>query len=139
MWSSAESAAPRILVVDDEEVILTLTNRALRNAGYEAVAASDGTEASDVVQHQHRPFDVFVLDVRMPHMTGDELAEQLRRIDPDCKVLYFTGFADQLFDHKSTLWANEGFIEKPASTAELLEAVSLLLYGHTHGPTPAAT
>jgi len=67
-------------------------------------------------------------------MTGDELAQHLRRIDPDCKVLYFTGFADQLFDSKETLWQNEAFIEKPAAPTALLEAVSLLLYGHTHGP-----
>ena len=67
-------------------------------------------------------------------MTGDELAQQLRRRQPDCKVLYFTGFTDQLFASKDTLWEAEAFIEKPATPTALLEAVSLLLYGHTRGP-----
>jgi DNA-binding NarL/FixJ family response regulator len=70
----------------------------------------------------------------MPNMTGDQLAQQLRRRHPDCKVLYFTGFADQLFDTKSPLWDNEAFIEKPATPTALLEAVSVLLYGHANGP-----
>jgi FixJ family two-component response regulator len=98
------------------------------------VTAADGVEGLDVDAHQPQPFDVFLLDVRMPKLTGDELAQQLRRRHPDCKVLYFTGFADQLFTSKQTLWKNEAFIEKPASPSALLEAVSMLLYGHTLGP-----
>ena len=128
------SSAPRVLVVDDEPAIRALANRTLRSAGYEVVTAADGVEGLDVDEHQPQPFDVFLLDVRMPNMTGDELAQRLRRRHPDCKVLYFTGFADQLFDTKSPLWDNESFIEKPATPTALLEAVSMLLYGHTHGP-----
>ena len=66
----------------------------------------------------------------MPGMTGDELAQRLRKSDPGLKVLYLTGFSDQLFDRKSALWADEAFLEKPATVRGLLEAVSLLLRGH---------
>jgi two-component system cell cycle sensor histidine kinase/response regulator CckA len=111
-----------------------LANRALRNAGYDVVTAADGVEGLDIDEHQPQSFDVFLLDVRMPNMTGDEVAQQLRRRHPDCKVLYFTGFADQLFDRKPVLWDNEAFIEKPAAPTALLEAVSMLLYGDTQGP-----
>jgi YesN/AraC family two-component response regulator len=98
------------------------------------MTAADAAEGLDVDEHQSESFDVFLLDVRMPNMTGDELAQLLRRRHPDCKVLYFTGFADQLFDRKPTLWDNEAFIEKPAAPTALLEAMSMLLYGDTQGP-----
>jgi two-component system cell cycle sensor histidine kinase/response regulator CckA len=75
-----------------------------------------------------------VVDVLMPHMSGDELARQLRQRDPDVKVLYFTGYSDQLFKEKITLWEHEAFVDKPLSGTGLMEAVSLLLFGHTHGP-----
>jgi CheY-like chemotaxis protein len=138
IWSGAPPAALRVLVVDDEEGIRALVNRALRTAGYDVVTASDGLDGLQVFEHE-RPFDLCLLDVKMPGLTGDELAQQVRRMDPDCKVLYFTGFSDQLFNAKSALWENEAFIEKPASPTALLEAVSLLLFGHTHGPSASPT
>jgi two-component system cell cycle sensor histidine kinase/response regulator CckA len=74
------------------------------------------------------------VDVVMPGMRGDELTRQLRRRDPDAKVLYFTGYSDQLFENRQALWEHEAFIEKPVTVNGLLEAVSLLLFGHTDGP-----
>ena len=124
---------PRVLVVDDEEGIRGFATRVLRDGGYDVVAASDGPEALRLVAEQRR-FDAFVIDVRMPQMRGDELARELRRIDPDAKVLYFTGYSDQLFKEKVTLWEHEAFIEKPVTMKGLQEAVSHLLFGHTRGP-----
>jgi hypothetical protein len=50
-------------------------------------------------------------------------------VDPDAKILYFTGFSDRLFSEKSMLGAHEAFVEKPLTMRGLLEAVSLLLFG----------
>ena len=91
---------PRVLVVDDEASILTFANRVLTNAGYEVVVAADGPQALQLVEAQQRPFDLFVLDVLMPQMRGDELGRRVRQRDADAKVLYFTGFADQLFEER---------------------------------------
>ena len=124
---------PRVLVVDDEESVRTFAERVLREAGYEVVVASDGPNALDILKQQGS-FDLFVIDIVMPQLSGDELARQLRGADPDVKVLYFTGYSHRLFKEKSTLWENEAFIEKPVTMNGLLEAVSLLLFGHTHGP-----
>jgi two-component system cell cycle sensor histidine kinase/response regulator CckA len=105
----------------------------LRSAGYEVVVAAGGSEALQIVEAQ-RPFDVFMIDVVMPQMYGDELARQLRQRHPDMKVLYFTGYSDYLFKEKPTLWAKEAYLDKPATSRALLEAVSLVLFGHTNGP-----
>ena len=123
----------RILVVDDEASIRRFADRALRDAGYEVMLASDGPEALRLVEAQRRPFDVFVVDVVMPQMRGDELARQLRQRDPDAKVLYFTGYSDRLFAERKVLWENEAFIEKPVAVKGLLEALSMIAFGHTHG------
>ncbi len=124
--------APRVLVVDDEESVRRFAERVLRDGGYEVAGAADGPEALRLVEQQ-APFNLFVIDLWMPPMGGDELARQLRRIDPDVKVLYFTAHSDRLFKEKSTLWQHEAFVDKPVSVNGLLEAVSHLLFGHTHG------
>jgi DNA-binding NarL/FixJ family response regulator len=64
------------------------------------------------------------------------LAREIRRRDPDAKVLYFTGFSDELFQQKNALWAGEAYLDKPVTVDGLLEALSLVLYGHTRGPEP---
>ena len=123
----------RILVVDDEESIRKFVARVLREAGYEVLVAASGPAALTTVE-QNGPFDLFVFDMMMPEMSGAELARRLRLIHPDAQILYFTGFSDALFNERSTLWAHEAFLDKPATTAGLLEAVSLLLCGHTTAP-----
>jgi two-component system, cell cycle sensor histidine kinase and response regulator CckA len=129
----SEERMPRVLVVDDEESIRTFAERVLAGAGYDVVVASDGPEVLRLVEAQP-PFDVFVVDVLMPQMSGDELARHLRQMDPDVRVLYFTGYSDRLFKEKMTLWEHEAFLDKPVSSTGLREAVSLLLFGHTDGP-----
>src|SRR5206468_2587192 len=99
----------------------------------EVILAADGAETLRLVE-QERRFDLFVLDVMMPEMSGDELSRQLRSTDPDARVLYFTGYSDHLFTEKHTLAEHESFVDKSVTPNGLLEAVSLMLFGHTRGP-----
>ena len=120
----------RVLIVDDEESVRTLAKRVLHGAGYETVVAADGPEALRIAEGQP-PFDLLLADVVMPGMHGDELARQLLYREPDLKVLYITGYSDQLFAARAALGANEAFIEKPVTMQGLVEAVALALSGHT--------
>jgi two-component system cell cycle sensor histidine kinase/response regulator CckA len=120
-----------VLVVDDDEAVRTFAARSLHEAGYEVVSAPTGREALRIVDGG-RGFDVYVLDVMMPGVTGDELGRLVRLRDPDAKILYFTGFADRLFDDSTSLGEYEGFLDKPATMIGLCEAVSMLLFGRTH-------
>src|SRR5689334_4512339 len=129
--------SPHVLVVDDEESIRTFAERVLRDGGYEVTVAESGAQALALIGDDPGRFDLFLIDVVMPHMTGHELAAHIRRINPDAKVLYFTGFSDRLFDAKLSLWVDEAFVEKPVTVRGLLEAASLLLFGHTRGPKRA--
>lgn len=112
-----------VLIVDDEESVLRFVERVLRDAGYETATASDGPDAIEVARKFR--MDLLVTDVNMPQMKGDELARRLRQSEPDLKVLYLTGFSDQLFKERTTLWQDEAFLDKPCSVKGLLEAVSL--------------
>jgi CheY-like chemotaxis protein len=102
-------------------------------AGYEVFGASDGPEALRTVEEQV-PFELFVIDIMMPTMRGDELGGRLRQRDADAKLLYFTGYIDRLFADRETPWEHEAFVDRPLSVKGLLEAVSLILFGDTRGP-----
>jgi CheY-like chemotaxis protein len=116
----------RVLVVDDDEGIRTFAKRALESGGYDVVTARDGLDALRLVEAQPR-FDLFVIDVMMPGMRGDELARRLHDRDPETKVLYFTGYADQFFATRPMLRQNETVLVKPVTVRTFLQAVSLRL------------
>jgi two-component system, cell cycle sensor histidine kinase and response regulator CckA len=116
-----------VLVVDDEEPVRKFVERVLRDAGYKTAIAGDGAEALQVAS-KLEGFDILVTDVMMPQMDGSELARRLRQGMPSLKVLYLTGYADNLFKEKVTLWEDEAYLDKPCSIKSLLEAVSLLLF-----------
>ena len=117
-----------VLIVDDDEAVLTFVDRVLSEAGYQTMTASNGPDALELARKT--PIGLLLTDVNMPRMTGDELARRMRHEDPQLKVLYLTGYSDQLFKEKNTLWQDEAYLEKPCTIAGLLEAVSLITVGH---------
>lgn len=126
----------RILVVDDDYLARSYEHNVLERNGYAVVSVTDGFEGLRILDDLG-PFDLFVVDVVMPQMSGPEFAGHIRRITPGAKILYVTGFSDRLFAERRTLWEDEAFIEKPTSPAGLLEAVALLLYGTSDQPPEA--
>jgi two-component system cell cycle sensor histidine kinase/response regulator CckA len=119
----------RVLVVDDDANIRAFVERALCIAGMKPVVTASGHEALIAATTTPGGFDLVVTDVRMPHMSGPQFIDRLRRTEPYVKVLYLTGFNDQLFKEKVALWEDEAFLDKPCTIRGLLEAVALLLHG----------
>lgn len=117
-----------VLIVDDDQAVLSFVERVLAEAGYRTMTATNGPDAIEIARKN--PFDLLLTDVNMPQMTGDELARRLRHDEPALKVLYLTGYSDQLFRDKTTLWQDEAFLEKPCTIAGLLQAVALITMGH---------
>ncbi len=116
----------RILVVDDEELVRTLTVQVLERAGYEVVGAGDAQLALDLLEEGR--FDLVLSDVVMPGLSGVELLNELRDTQPDLPVLLMTGGSPQ--PERTTraleLGAN-GIVYKPYAHSELLEAVRAAL------------
>ncbi len=119
---------PRVIVVDDEPAVRAIVRRMLEPVGYLVEEAEDPRQACDTI-NKSGPLDLLIADFRMPEITGDEVARRFRAAKPDVKVLFITGFADDLFAERSLLWDGEAFLEKPFTKKGLLEAVSLLLFG----------
>jgi len=119
-----------ILAVDDEPGVLALLRRCLDDERITLVEAASGREA--LAQMTKGPaLDLLITDLRMPEMEGDELARQVRIVDPDLRVLYLTSHADRLFEAKPQLWAAEAYLDKPFTREGLREAVALLLFERT--------
>jgi two-component system cell cycle sensor histidine kinase/response regulator CckA len=113
--------------------------RILDDEGY---VVEDSATAPDALMRVRdgQAYDLVVADVCMPEMSGPQLVARMRQTGSQAKVLYVTGFADQLFDERSDkLWADEAFLDKPCTVQGLREAVSLLLHGQIDGSPAAKT
>ena len=126
---------PAILVVDDEPSNRIVAYRVLGGAGYDVVSVGSAREALSMVE-ERGPFDLYVLDILMPTLRGTELAQRIREIDPDARVLYFTAFAPGLANAPSPGPSErEAVLQKPVSNRELVQAVSMMVFGHERGPS----
>lgn len=130
--------APRILVVDDNQELLSLLTQLFEDAGYEVISASKGKQAVDAARAN--PPKVAVLDILLPDMMGYHLAEQLRKEQPELPLLFITGVFK---GGKHALEARQkygaaGYFEKPFEAQKLLEAVEKLVPGEKRAPSASS-
>ena len=131
-----------ILVVENESEVVELVREVLTGEGYRVLEASDGLMALQIWHDHHGGIDLLCTDVKMPHGTsGIDLAENIRALKPDLKVLYTTGHSDDVINPEAFLGPNVVLLTKPYSPAELVQAVHVCLSAPPpsgkSGPTPA--
>jgi signal transduction histidine kinase/CheY-like chemotaxis protein len=110
----------RILVVEDEPAMRTVTRRLLERNGYRVLAASSGPEAIDVITGQAALVDLLLTDVVMPQMLGNEVAQRIRALQPGIRVLFMSGYAQGVLGHRGVLEPGVNLIEKPFSESSLM-------------------
>ncbi len=115
-------AGERILVVDDETMLLQLCVRTLAEQGYVVQGVAHGQEAITLLEEQ--PFDLLVLDVRLPDIDGPTVLKRAREIDPRLTAVVITAYASLESAVKALRSGARGFLIKPFKAAELLAAVS---------------
>lgn len=120
---------PFVLIVDDEQALLSLDQRFLAPDNFEVAVATSGDEALALVDESGRMPDLLITDYMMPGMNGRELADALRARKPDLRVLFQTGYSDRLFGPLELLEPGTSFIDKPFSSRGLREAARLALFG----------
>lgn len=117
-----------ILLVEDETVVRNLAQRVLLRNGYTVLVANRGTEALQAFQQHDGPIHLLLTDVVMPGgMNGRQLAERLLAQHPKLKVLYMSGYTDDIVVRHGVLDSDVAFLEKPFSASGLARKVSQIL------------
>jgi two-component system cell cycle sensor histidine kinase/response regulator CckA len=113
-----------ILLVEDEDGLRSLNARGLRSRGYSVIEAANGVEAMEALEQKNGAVDLVVSDVVMPEMDGPTLLKAMRERNPDLKIIFVSGYAEDAFD-KSVLRDDEqfAFLPKPFALSALVEKV----------------
>ena len=114
----------RILVIDDEELVRFTLKQALEKAGHEVVEATNGNDGIEI--YQQSPVDLIITDIIMPQKEGIETIVELRRDDPDVKIIAISGGGrtgtTNYLELAQTFGARH-VLRKPFGRQELLDAV----------------
>lgn len=116
-----------ILVVDDEQFVLDIARDLLEHLGYEVVCTNSGKESVEIFREMHSKFDLVILDVIMPEMSGKEVFIKIRQINPKQKVLFASGYSLNGLMQDFLRQEDIGFIQKPFNLNELSKKVKEML------------
>ena len=112
-----------ILLVEDEEGLRALNARGLASRGYTVLEASNGVEAIEVLEQREGEIDLVVSDVVMPEMDGPTLLKEMRRRNPDLKMIFVSGYAEDAFEKNLPAGGQFAFLPKPFTLRQLVAAV----------------
>jgi len=117
----------KILFVDDEEFQVDLGEQVLKSLGYSVVTRTSSLEALGLFRAKPNDFDLVITDMTMPNMTGDKLAEELKRIKPDIPIILCTGFSAMIDEDKAKSIGIQAFVFKPILKREIAQAIRKML------------
>jgi hypothetical protein len=113
-----------VLVAEDVVSLRQMVVQVLRIQGYTVLEAASGVDAVQVWERKERPVDLLVTDMVMPGgMTGNELAAQLRKQDPELKVIYTSGYSPGMAGQDLSVLDRRNFLPKPYSIGRLAQVV----------------
>jgi two-component system, cell cycle sensor histidine kinase and response regulator CckA len=116
-----------ILLVEDELGVRQLVCEMLLRLGYQILQASGGAEALRLFEQHQGSIDLLITDVIMPQMSGRELAQRLKALQSSLKVLYISGYTDDMLAHHGVLESNVFLLQKPFAPDELAKKLREVL------------
>jgi CheY-like chemotaxis protein len=116
-----------VLLVEDDVAVRGIVRENLASIGCRVLEAQNGPEAIRIAEEHAGPIHVVLTDVVMPGFNGQELAERLAASRPDTKVLYMSGYTDDVVVRNALLGAHVAFIQKPFTSQALARKLSELL------------
>jgi two-component system cell cycle sensor histidine kinase/response regulator CckA len=125
----AHRGAGTVLLVEDDAGVREVAARALREGGYRVLAASGAGEAMELAARAPGPVDILVTDVIMPGVNGKALAQELLLRRPAMRVLFVSGYADDILGRQGVLEPGVEFLAKPFTPAALVSRVGTVLHG----------
>ncbi len=124
-----------VLLVEDDPGVREVASRALRLGGYRVLAAGGAGEAMELAARSPGPVDVLVTDVVMPGVNGKTLAEELLRRRPGLKVLFVSGYPDDIIGRHGVLEPGVALLSKPFTPAALVGRVGELIRAASAPPS----
>jgi two-component system, cell cycle sensor histidine kinase and response regulator CckA len=122
-----------VLVVDDNDVFRKFMQEALRNEGYTVYAAGSSAEALHILEDSGETVDLMISDVIMPEGSGNELYKNVKAAYPHIKVLFVSGYTDEILIHtdvQEVIESKAAFLQKPFTVADFLKKVNQELGGN---------
>jgi two-component system cell cycle sensor histidine kinase/response regulator CckA len=116
-----------VLVVEDEYTVRSMISLVLKDNGYTILEASNGPEALSLFYQNKDQINLLLTDAIMPGMNGRELADQITAANPTIKVLYSSGYTDNVIVHHGILEEGINFLQKPFAPSLLLSTVRMIL------------
>jgi DNA-binding NtrC family response regulator len=123
------SGGETVLLVEDEDGVLQLTQMVLESSGYKVLSTRNGVEAVQVSRDYAEVIHLLFADVVMPKMSGRQVAELLAMSRPEMKVLYMSGYTDDTMVRHGISGAEANFLAKPFTPAALARKVREVLDG----------
>ena len=128
------SVLTKILVVDDDPVVGKSFDRVLANKGYAVITAMNGEEALSKLSNEH--YDLVFTDIKMPGMSGLEVAERVKASQPWLPVVIVTGYGSDAYEARAAAAGVTDFLRKPLSP-EMIEASTDKALRERSAPAPA--
>jgi signal transduction histidine kinase/CheY-like chemotaxis protein len=129
---SMETVAPTrgtetVLVAEDDSDVKKLIKDVLIKYGYTVMEAADGEEAVKVFMDNRDKIDILVFDMIMPKMKGDEAYKEILKISPEIKVIFMSGYTEEIIYRKGVLEKGLSVVSKPVSPHEILTRIREVL------------
>ena len=127
LTTDLRKAKETVLLIDDDEMVVDVSEQILNSSGYDVVSAKSGKEAIEVYKENHSRIDMVILDMILPDMGGGDTYDRLKEINPGIKVLLASGYDIDYQGSDIMERGCDGFIQKPFNMNELLEKIRGIL------------
>lgn len=124
---SLPSGTERILIVDDESMILNINRTVLERLGYKVSVTTDSLDALDIIRTDPDRFDLIVTDQTMANMTGAELAQEILKINHNMPIILCTGYSSVLSQEEALELGIKKYMTKPVNRKTLAKVVRQVL------------
>jgi PAS domain S-box-containing protein len=122
-----QGGSERILLVDDEVLLVQSIKNMLQKMGYTVIGVTSSQKALDIFRSQPNDFNLVISDQTMPNLTGTQLAQEINRIRPSVPLVLMTGFSEACSPEESKKLGIDAYLNKPVSTEKLTTLIRRVL------------
>ena len=125
--NSSSEQEKTILLIDDEDMVIKISEMMLKRLGYRVLKAHSGYEGLKLFEENKSKIDLIISDLEMPKMNGKEVMDKLREIDPQIKVMLSSGALTEADEKNVVNKGFNGFIKKPYNMNTLCEKMTEII------------